>query len=119
MNLNIGRFTFACLILLWLFESPQTGFSQVPPPERKYPLPEGPLLKPAPDASMWTVTISYPEDRIPKSDSEPAKPLPDYLTLRPRIITTTKANGLIREEISDLGRACPAAGSEGRKRDSG
>ena len=102
MNFNMTRPAFAFLFLFLIFGSPRSGFSQALPPERKFPLPAPPLLNPAPDFSMWTVTISYPEDRVSKSDKDPAKPLPDYLTLRPRTIITTKTNGLVREEIIDL-----------------
>jgi hypothetical protein len=62
-------------------------------------LPEGPLLRPAPEFSQWSVDFSYPQDRKdPKAGA--LAPLDPQLS---RKIVTTKTRDILREEIKTVG----------------
>ena len=57
-------------------------------------LPDGPLLKPAPEFSRWTVDYSYPQEH---QDATKGLPVPLDPAL-PRTATTTKTKLIIHEE---------------------
>jgi hypothetical protein len=68
-------------------------------------VPDGPLLRPAPGYSAWTITYSYAEDRAPKSPGQQgaiAPGSPDFVLARPRTILTTKTKSIIHEVITDI-----------------
>ncbi len=64
--------------------------------------PEGPLLVSAPDPSAWTITLSYPQDRVKGG-------VKGFTETRTRTITTTKTGKIIHEE---------SVGAQGTKYDS-
>jgi len=61
-------------------------------------IPDGPLLRPAPEFSQWTITLSYPDERGKKADDKP--PIPG-LENRVHQIVTTKTKNIVHEETID------------------
>jgi len=64
-------------------------------------LPDGPLLKPAPDFSQWVITFSYPADKTKKIDSSAPSSFA-YLNAYPRSVVTTRTGAMTREVSTDL-----------------
>jgi hypothetical protein len=62
-------------------------------------LPPGPLLASPPAFSQWVITFSYADEQTSKPTGTSGPPLPAYLKLRPRTVTTTKTKDLIHENI--------------------
>lgn len=72
-------------------------------PQRKFPLPEGPLLRPAPSSAKWLITISYEDEKqLPASvGGKPAPLVSDYFQARPRAVVTTRTGNRVHEELQD------------------
>jgi hypothetical protein len=68
--------------------------------------PTGPLLRPAPEFSEWTITHSYSDEMTPAAGSASKANVPREIAklplLRPRRTITTKTGGTVRIVIIDL-----------------
>lgn len=60
-------------------------------------LPEGPLLRPAPEFSQWSIDYSYPQDRQDKAGA--LAPIDPKL---PRKVLLTKTKDILREEVQTV-----------------
>jgi len=71
-----------------------------------FEIPSQPLVRSAPASSQWTITFAYQDDAKKSAvdkPSEPPKPVPENMAVRPRTITTTKTGEIIHEVTLTVG----------------